>query len=141
MGELKDNVSEQIKAAMKAKDKIRLNVLRYLKKLFIENDTSNSPKPEMDIVISHAKKTKDSISMFPEGHSERDKIAEEIKILEEFLPKQLTKEDVQKLIDDIKNSVENPNMGAIMKELSPKIKGQFDGKEASQMVQSALKKE
>ena len=112
MGELKDNISEQIKTAMKAQDKLRLNVLRYLKKLFIENDTSGNPKPELDIVVGYSKK---------------------------FLPKALTKNEVQKMIEDIKSSMTAPNMGAIMKVLSPQIKGRFDGKEASQMVNDALK--
>lgn len=139
MAELKDLISEQIKAAMKAKDKTRLNVLRYLKKLFIENDVSNKPIDEIDIVISHAKKTKDSISMYPDGSEQQKEIMAEVKILEEFLPKQLSEEEVEGIILTIKNGIENPNMGAIMKELSPQIKGRFDGKLASQLVQQALK--
>ena len=139
MGDLKDTVSDQIKDAMRAKDKVRLNVLRYLKKLFIENDTSNKPIAELDIVISHEKKTRDSISMYPDASEQQDNIKLELKIIEEFMPKALAKNEVQALIDKIKGSLENPNMGAIMKELSPKIKGQFDGKLASQMVQASLK--
>ena len=78
MSNLKEQVNDGIKAAMKAKDKTRLNVLRYLKKLFIENDTSGKPAPEMDIVVSHAKKTKDSLAMYPEGSSQREEIEREI---------------------------------------------------------------
>ncbi|MCK5884713.1 MAG: GatB/YqeY domain-containing protein [Bacteriovoracaceae bacterium] len=139
MSDLKQNVSDQIKDAMRAKDKIRLNVLRYLKKLFIDNDVSTKPIPEMDIVISHAKKTKDSISMYPDGSEQQEAIKAEMKILEEFLPKQLTDDEVKKIVSEIVAGLEKPNMGAIMKELSPKIKGQFDGKKANQMVQAALK--
>ncbi|OFZ52192.1 MAG: hypothetical protein A2381_01890 [Bdellovibrionales bacterium RIFOXYB1_FULL_37_110] len=139
MGELKDNISEQIKTAMKAQDKLRLNVLRYLKKLFIENDTSGNPKPELDIVVAYAKKIKDSVAMYPDGSPQQNGLREEVKILEEFLPKALTKNEVQKMIEDIKSSMTAPNMGAIMKVLSPQIKGRFDGKEASQMVNDALK--
>lgn len=138
MGALNDEISEQIKAAMKAKDKTRLNVLRYLKKLFIENDTSGKPQPENDIVISYAKKVKDSISMYPDGSAQQEEIKAEVKVLEEFLPKPLTEDEVSKLIQDIKANLDSPNMGAIMKELSPQIKGKFDGKLASQMVQAAL---
>jgi len=139
MGELKDNISEQIKAAMKAQDKVRLNVLRYLKKLFIENDTSGNPKPELDIVIAYAKKIKDSIVMYPDGSPQQNGLREEVKILDEFLPKALTKNEVQKMIEYIKSTMTAPNMGAIMKVLSPQIKGRFDGKEASQMVNDSLK--
>ena len=124
---------------MKAQDKLRLNVLRYLKKLFIENDTSGNPKPELDIVVAYAKKIKDSVAMYPDGSPQQNGLREEVKILEEFLPKALTKNEVQKMIEDIKSSMTAPNMGAIMKVLSPQIKGRFDGKEASQMVNDALK--
>lgn len=139
MSDLKTIVNDEIKAAMKARDKVRLNVLRYLKKLFIENDVSGKAIPEMDIVISHAKKTRDSLTMYPEGSEQQEGIKAEVKVLEEFLPKQLTEDEVATIISDIKASLDAPNMGAIMKELSPKIKGQFDGKKASQMVQEALK--
>lgn len=138
MSDLKDQISKEIIVSMKAKDKTRLNVLRYLKKLFIENDTSKKPIPEMDILISHAKKTKDSLSMYPEGSPQQVEILGEIKVLEEFLPKQLTEEEVINIIENIKSSLDNPNMGSIMKELSPQIKGQFDGKRASDLVKSSL---
>jgi len=138
MGALKDEISQEIIAAMKAKDKTRLNVLRYLKKLFIENDTSGKPVPELDIVIAHAKKTKDSISMFPAGSPQIEEIHAELKVMDEFLPKALTKEEVEAKINEIKEKLDNPNMGAIMKELQPEIKGRFDGKLASDMVKAAL---
>ena len=138
MGALKDQISEEIKAAMKARDKVRLNALRYLKKLFIENDTSGKPAPELEIVIAHAKKLKDSLSMYPETSAQRKAVEEEILVLEEYLPKALEREEVAALIQKIKTSQEAPNMGSIMKELSPEIKGRFDGKTASEMVKDAL---
>lgn len=135
---LKDKISEEIKMAMKAKDKNRLNVLRYLKKLFIENDTSAKPVQELDIVVSHHKKTKESLNMYPEDSEQHSAILAEVATLEEFLPKQLSESEVVSLISEIKSSLDKPNMGAIMKELSPKIKGQFDGKKASELVKAAL---
>ncbi len=139
MESLKDIVSKEIMAAMKAKDKIRLNALRYVKKLFIENDTSNNPQPELDIVISYAKKVKDSITQYPVGSQQALDLDAEYKVLEEFMPKAMSKDEVLGLIQTIKAGLEAPNMGAIMKELTPQIKGRFDGKEASQLVQAALK--
>lgn len=136
---MKDRVSKEIITAMKAKDKPRLNVLRYLKKLFIENDTSKKPIDEMEIVISYAKKVKDSISLYPEGSEQRAEIEAEVVILSEFLPEQLDEAKVLEIVNSIVGSLENPNMGAVMKELSPQIKGKFDGKRASQLVVAALK--
>lgn len=140
MTALKDQISEQIKSAMKAKDKIRLNALRYVKKLLIENETSKKPIDEVDVVISHAKKLKDSLSMYPEESQQRLDLQQELKVLEEFLPQQLSKDEVQALINDIQKNLDTPNMGQVMKELQPKIKGRFDGKLASQMVKDALAK-
>ena len=139
MGALKDTISKEIILAMKAKDKIRLNALRYVKKLFIENDTSAKPEPELDIIISYAKKVKDSATMYPEDSQQRIDINSEVKVLSEFLPQPLTQQEVEKFIADIKSKLDSPNMGIIMKELSPQIKGKFDGKLASQLVQAALK--
>jgi len=123
---------------MKAKDKTRLNVLRFLKKLFIENDTSKKPINEMDIVISYAKKTKDSLSMFPEGSEQQTEIMAELTVLDEYLPKQLTEDEVKAMLEEIKSKMESPNMGMLMKELSSKIKGKFDGKRASDLVKASL---
>jgi uncharacterized protein YqeY len=137
MSELKDRVSKEIIAGMKAKDKTKLNVLRYVKKLFIENETSKKPISEIDIIISHAKKTRDSLELYPDGQ-QKDEIQAELKILADYLPKQLTEAEVVQFIDDIKSSLDKPNMGLIMKELSGKIKGQFDGKKATELVKASL---
>ncbi|MFZ8932439.1 MAG: GatB/YqeY domain-containing protein [Bacteriovoracaceae bacterium] len=135
-----DRINEDIKNAMKAKEKEKLEVLRYLKAMLIENKTSKSPKNELDIVIGHSKKLKDSIQAYPEGSEQREKIAKEVEFLTPYLPEQMGEEQVQKIIEDIGSKLDNPNMGAIMKDLSPQIKGKFDGKKASQMVMAFLKK-
>ena len=84
MSELKEKINEEIKTAMKAKNKTRLNVFRYIKKLFIENDTTTGkPKAEMDILISHAKKIKESMDLFPDGRDQYLEAEAEMKVLEE----------------------------------------------------------
>lgn len=138
MGDLENKISEEIKLAMKAKDKVRLNALRYVKKLLIENKTSNKPQAEQDVVISYAKKVNDSLTMYPEGSEQRAEISQEIKVLSEFLPSQLTQDEVESIINEIFSKLEAPNMGAIMKELTPQIKGRFDGRLASDLVKAKL---
>ncbi len=133
-----DQVGLNIKEAMKNKDKDRLEILRYLKSMLIENKTSTKPKEELEVVISLSKKLKDSLEMYPEGHQAREKAQREIKVLKDFLPQELSQDEVKEFISNIMNTLENPNMGSIMKELSPKIKGRFDGKMASQLVKKAL---
>jgi len=134
-----DRVSQDIKTAMKEKKKAKLDALRYMKAMLIENKTAPKPKEEMDVVISHYKKLKDSLESYPEGSEMIDKIKSEMEFIAEYMPQPMSKEEVQKLIDEIKGGMDNPHMGMIMKELTPKIKGKFDGKEASQMVKDALK--
>lgn len=135
---MKDRLSKEIIDAMKAKDKTRLNVLRYLKKLIIENETSKKPIDEQDVIISHAKKMKDSVSMYPEGSDARKELENEIIILNEYLPEQLTEDDVVNIIKEIISKLDNPNMGGVMKDLAPQIKGKFDGKLATQLVNKTL---
>ncbi len=135
---LKEKISKEIIAAMKAKDKLRLDVLRYLKKLFIENDTSKKPIDEQDIVISHAKKIEDSLSMFPEGSDQYLRVEKEIAILKEYLPSPLNESEVREMIEKIIAGMDNANMGSIMKLISPQIKGRFNGKRATEIVKELL---
>ena len=134
-----EKISEDIKNAMKSKEKERLNALRYLKSMLLENKTSKAPKPDLDVTAALQKKLKDSIQTFPENSPEREQLAKEIAIIGEYLPKPLERDDVIKLIQEIKEKLTNPNMGMVMKELTPQIKGRFDGKEASQLVTDLLK--
>jgi uncharacterized protein len=134
-----DRINTDIKEAMKAKDKDKLQALRYIKSMLTENATSKKPIDEMEVVIKHHKKLKDAIDMYPDGHAMKEQAEIEVKIVEEYLPKQMTDEEVSNLIDQIIAGLDSPNMGAVMKELSPQIKGKFDGKKASQLVTSKLK--
>lgn len=131
-------MNQKIKEAMKEKNKPKLEALRYLKAMLLENKTAKKPKEEMDVIIAHHKKLRDSISMYPEGSEQASKIIQEASFIEEFLPQQLSEEEVIQLIKEISSSLDKPNMGGIMKELSPKIKGKFDGKKASELVKSSL---
>jgi len=134
-----DKINADIKEAMKAKDKEKLQCLRYVKSMLTENATSKKPVPEMEVVIKHHKKLKDALDMYPDGHAMKEQAEKEIVIVEEYLPKQMTEEEVGNLIDQIISTLDSPNMGGVMKELSPQIKGKFDGKKASQLVMTKLK--
>jgi len=134
-----DQITEDIKKAMFAKDKERLDALRYLKSMLIENKTSKTaPIAEMDVLIKHVKKLKDSLESFPPENEVRKKTEREIIILSEYMPKQLTEDVVVGLIKEIIANTPNINAGLVMKELSPKIKGQFDSKIANELVKAAL---
>ncbi len=132
-------ITEDIKKAMYAKDKERLDALRYFKSMLIENKTSaKAASPEMDVLIKHVKKLKDSLENFPAENEIRKKTEREIIILSEYMPKQLDEAIVKGYISDIIATNPGVNAGLIMKELSPMIKGQFDSKIANELVKNAL---
>ncbi len=131
-------ITDDIIKAMKAKEKEKLQALRYLKSMLIENKTAKNPIAEMDVLIKHVKKLKDSLENFPKESPLYTDTLKEISALECYLPKQMTEEEVVALIGDIKSRCNPVNMGAIMKELTPAIKGKFDGKRANDLVKLAL---
>ncbi len=133
-----EKITDDIKQAMIAKDKDRLDALRGLKALMIENKTSKAPISELDVVINCVKKLKGSLDAFPEGHAIRVKTEKEIEILSLYMPKQLTETEVKEIVEAIIAANPGANQGLIMKELTPKIKGQFDGKQASLIVKGLL---
>ena len=134
-----EQITEDIKKAMFAKDKERLDALRYYKSMLIENKTSKTaPIAEMDVLIKHVKKLKDSLESFPPENEVRKKTEREIIILSEYMPKQLDENVVKGYIQEIIATTPNISAGLVMKELSPKIKGQFDSKIANELVKAAL---
>lgn len=135
---LSETLNADIKDAMIKKEKERLEALRYLKAMLIENKTSKTPIEEMDVLIKHVKKLKDSLVNFPEGNEVRQKTEREITFLSVYMPKELSEEEVIAIIDSIMSNTPGANQGVIMKELTPKIKGQFDGKRASELVKNKL---
>ncbi len=138
-----DTITNDIKTAMKAGQKEKLDALRMLKAKLIENKTSAKPKLESDVVIAYYKQLKDSIEAFPVGAPQIAAVIAELKHLDCYMPKQLDENKVRSIICEIVEKLKatgKPNMGMVMKELSPQIKGQFDGKRANEMVNEELAK-
>lgn len=134
---LQERINNDMKEAMKAKDTVRLSAIRMLKAAFIQNNTAVKPTDDLSVVISHVKKLQDSLQMFPTGSDAFVQTLKEIDALRPYLPQEMSEAEVKALIDQIK-AAGAKDMGAIMKELQPQIKGRFDGKKASDMVKAAL---
>ena len=134
---LMEQVNNDIKEAMKAKQQDRLDALRMLKAEYIKNNTAAKPTDELSITISHAKRIQDSLEMYQKGTPAYDKIVAEMEVVKVYLPKSMEESEVVAMINDIKAKGAK-DMGAIMKELQPQIKGRFDGKRASELVKSAV---
>ncbi len=135
-----------MKEAMKAKDSVRLNVLRGLLSAFTNESVAKKRKPEeelsdeevLSVISKQVKQRKDSIEQFEKGGRQELADAEkaELLILGVYLPAQMSREEVEKFVSDkfesSKPSLETKNqfMGAIMKEL----KGKADGMVVKEVV-------
>ena len=144
---LVERINEDLKEYMKARDKDSLNVIRMLKsaiqmaKIELKHDLSDSEV--IDVISKQIKMRKDSIAEFTKAS--RDDLAsqyqKEIDILNKYMPEQLSIDEVNKIIDEVINKVKPESvkqMGLIIKEVSPKVKGRFDMGEVSKIVKDKL---
>lgn len=134
---LMEQVNNDIKEAMKAKQQERLDALRMLKAEYIKNNTATKPTDELSVTVAHNKRLQDSLEMYQTGTEAHSKIVREMEFIKPYLPQAMSEAEVVTLINDIK-AAGAKDMGAIMKELQPQIKGRFDGKRASDLVKGAL---
>ena len=142
-----DNLSKEIMDALKNKDTTRLNVLRLVKGAIqlehINNNRELDDSLFIDVIAKQIKERNESIEEFKKGNRQDlvDKTMEEIKVLEEYLPPQLSEEEVDKVITEAFKKV-NPtsakDMGLIMKEVTPTLKGVADMKVVSAKIKDKL---
>ena len=144
---IQKQVMEQMKLAMKSKDKIALESLRALKSEFLLANTSGggelSEGDEIKIVQKLVKQRKDSAALFLE-QSREDLATPELdqaKILEQFLPTQMSPEELSKAIGEIVAQVgatSMKDMGKVMGIASKQLGGSADGKSISMVVKQLL---
>lgn len=146
-----DKVSEDIKDAMRAKDKIKLEALRGMKKEFIEAKTAKGASEELSdeaaiqILQKMAKQRRDSAEIY--NKQNREDLAEnelaELSVIEAYLPKQLTQEELDVKIAEIIAQVgaSSPaHMGKVMGVASKALAGLAAGKAISETVKKLLSK-
>jgi len=146
---LEKEISTGIMEAMKAKNPVRLSALRNVKKYIIEAKTAGpeiAELPDADVIkiISKlAKQGSDSAAIYAEQH--RQDLANEelaqVAVLQEFLPKQLTAEELTEAVRAIIAEVgatSMKEMGKVMGVASKRLAGQADGKEISAKVKELL---
>lgn len=144
-----DRVSEDIKDAMRAKDKIRLEALRGIKKEFLEAKTAKGADHELSdeaallIIQKMVKQRKDSATIFRgQGRPElADQELAEVVALEVYLPKQLTPEEltieVGKIIEEV-GATSPADMGKVMGTAARKLAGIAAGRDISDTVKKLL---
>lgn len=148
---LKDQISEDIKTAMKAKDKLRLETLRSIKKVLLEKEVSVRPSgqtelteaQELEVLVQLAKQRRDSIEQYQQvGRSDlAEQETQELAIIETFLPAQLSDEEVAQAIDAIIAQVgatSPKDMGKVMGPAMQQLKGKADGKKVQDLVKAKL---
>lgn len=144
-----DQVSKDIVAAMKAKDKVRLEALRNIKKFFIEAKTAPGANDTLDdavalkILAKLAKQGRDTAALYHEQN--RPDLAEEeeaqAKVIEEYLPKALTPEELEAEVKAIIAQVgatSTKDMGKVMGVASKQLAGRADGRAISTLVKQLL---
>ena len=144
-----DQISEGIKEAMKAKDQVRLDALRAIKKEFIEAKTAKGAGGElsddtaMKILVKMVKQRKEVAEIF--ASNSRQDIADlnlaEAKIIEEYLPKQLTDEELEEALKAIiarVGATSPQQMGMVMGAATKELAGRAEGKAISAKVKELL---
>ena len=144
---LNEQINNDLKNSMKTKDSFTLGVIRMLKgaiQLSKRNVHDEVTDEEIiDVVTKQIKLRKDSIEEFKKANREDlvNQNKEEIKVLEKYLPEQLSKEEILNIIDEAFNKI-NPTsqreMGLIMKEITPKVKGTADRGEISRIIKERM---
>jgi uncharacterized protein len=144
---LKEQLDADMKAAMRDKDTLKLSTVRMLKSA-IKYREIELMKPLDDagvtgVISSEIKRRRDSVEQYRAGNRQDlvDKEEAEIRILQGWLPAQLTQDELQALVDEAVKKVgaQGPkDMGAVMKELSPKVQGRAEGRTVSELVKARL---
>ncbi len=146
---LKQNIDSEIKAAMIAKNKTRLTALRAVKSMIMLEETKGgasgalSEADELKLLTKAAKQRKDSASIYKEQGREDLFAVEnaELEVIQEFLPKALSDEEISDAVKAIISQVGASgmkDMGKVMGMASKQLAGQADGKVIADKVKTLL---
>ncbi len=145
---LKDKINEDLKAAMKSGEKLRLETIRSIRALILEFEKSGSgrditPDDEIKMLSTAAKKRKDAIEQY--RNANRPELAEkeeaELKIIMEYLPKQFSENEVEEIVRKIAAEVdakEKKDFGKLMPLVVKELKGKAEGKLIKTIVEKVL---
>lgn len=144
---LKEKLLEDLKECMKEKNVIRKNVIQMVRAaiLQVEKDKQITLDDNqiVDIIAKESKKRKDSLADYEKSGREEliSQIKEEIEILSEYLPKQLSSEELEEIVRQIiqeENATSMKDMGKVMKAAKEKIGARADGKAINEVVKKLL---
>jgi len=147
---IKERIDADMKDAMRARDELKTNVLRMAKSAIKYKEVEGEAKVLDDagvigVLTTLVKQRRDSVAEYTKANRAdlADKEQKEITVLQGYMPRQLSAEE---LVAEVKKGVEEAqakgpkDMGAVMKILTPRLKGQAEGKAISEEVKAQLAK-
>ena len=144
---LKEKILNDMKEAMKSKDELKLRVLRSIKAAIGYFEVEGEKKVAADediqkLILKEIKKRQESIEAYRSaGREDLAKAEEEeLSVLQEYAPKMLSREDIQKIVEEIieKTHATQKDFGKVMKETMARVKGAADGKLVNDVVKEML---
>ena len=147
MSTIKERISGDMKAAMKSGEKDKLGAIRMLhaaiRKKEIDDRVDLDDAAVTKIISGLVKQRQDSIEQFMAGNRQDlvDKETAELKLLQAYLPAQMSQDELVKIIDQAiqeSGAKTQKEMGNVMKVLMPKVSGKADGKLVNQLVRERL---
>ena len=145
--QLRERLTAEMKEAMKSRDTVRLSAIRMVlstvKNRDIELRRQLDDREITEAIVSLCKQRRESIRLFKEAGRQElvDKEEAELAIMQEFLPQQLTREELESLVDKAiaeTSASGGKDMGKVMKALQPAVSGRADGKLVSEVVKQKL---
>jgi uncharacterized protein YqeY len=145
--EIDKKVNDEMVLAAKAKDKVRLSAIRMIKTGIHNKEIDLKRKMNeaefLQLLSTMVKQRKDSIDQFQKGGRTDlvEKETAELKVIQEFMPEQISEEDVDREIEMVikeVGAVGIKDMGKVMKVLMPKLTGKTDGKMVGEKVKGKL---
>ncbi|UOD34294.1 GatB/YqeY domain-containing protein [Deferribacteraceae bacterium V6Fe1] len=142
--DLINKISEDMKVAMKSKDSIALNTIRMLraeiKNAEIQKMGQLSEDEIVKVIQTAIKKRKEAAEQYK--NAGRDDLCEkelsEAKVLEKYLPEQLSEDKIKSIINQVIKEVGGNNFGLVMRSVMEKVQGRAEGKVVNQLVKEML---
>lgn len=142
---MKEDLRTAMKEAMKAKEKVRLETIRAILTAIqyeeVAKGTEDLPKDSIIAILQNEGKKRREAIEFAEKANRAEAIETlklEIAVIENFLPKQLSAHELEKIVSDLRTVNPALNVGTAMKALKDGYLGQYDGKLASDVVRRVL---
>lgn len=143
MSELRAKLTEDMKNAMRAKDMLTLNTVRYLLSSIKNWEIDHGLPTDEDVVkiiSKEVKQMRDAISEFARG-GRQDLVEEEekkVSIIERYLPSQLSPEELEKTVKEVMSELGESDFGKTMRAVMAKVQGKAEGSSVSAMVKKLM---